>query len=303
MSDVGGTLSFDDVDPGRFVFPEVGRFVPMLDGTSTGAVLDAGLGWPAYALGLRRMISLASGEVMPVWRDRSAREVLGLSDPAQLTVLVGYGTDPLVELLWTRRKQLGFGQVLADQGWDLVLAPNFSMYGNQPRTEHLLNFRRNLLIAAELAGDGVPAVPNLYWFRLEDLDGIVSWVGDTHPVAVAINLQTFRTDPDWQSTALPGLTYLAAGFAEVSPTTRVVLNGASRADRIGTLVEFFGDRAVFVSQNPVQYARHGATMGPLGREDNHLPAAEAFASTVRFYGELINDLVSDRAAGLGDRGF
>jgi hypothetical protein len=164
MSDVGGTLSFDDIDPGRFVFPELGRFVPMLDGTSTGAALDDGLGWPAYALGLRRMISLATGEIMPVWRDRSARDVLGLTDSNQRTVLVGYGTDPLVELLWTRRKQLGFASTLAEQGWDLVLAPNFSMYGNQPRTEHLLNFRRNLLIAAELA-DASSSEPVLFSVR------------------------------------------------------------------------------------------------------------------------------------------
>lgn len=302
MADVGGTLGFDDIDPGRYRFPSLGRFVPMLDGTSTAAALDGDLRWPAYALGLRRMISLATGQVMPVWRDRTAREVLGLSEAGvsgsgQLTVLVGYGTDPLVELLWTRRRQLEFGSVLAGQGWDLVLAPNFSMYGNQPRTEHLLNFRRNLLIAAELAGEGVPAVPNLYWFRLEDLDRILGWITDTVPVAVAVNLQTFRTDPDWQTTALPGLTYLAMGLDDAGVSTRVVLNGASRADRIATLVALFGERCVFVSQNPVQYARHGAVMGARGREDKHLPVADAFTETVRFYASLINDLI---AAGDGE---
>ena len=44
------------------------------------------------------------------------------------------------------------------------------MYGNQPRAEHLLNFRRSLLIAAEMAAAGIPAVPNVYWYRVEDLD-------------------------------------------------------------------------------------------------------------------------------------
>ena len=50
---------------------------------------------------------------------------------------------------------------IASPVWDLVLGPNFSMFGNQPRAEHLLNFRRNLLLASEMAALGISAVPNL----------------------------------------------------------------------------------------------------------------------------------------------
>jgi hypothetical protein len=55
--------------------------------------------------------------------------------PGQLAVLVGYGLDPLVgygldplvEAVWTRKASLL--AELARQRWDLVLAPNYSMYG------------------------------------------------------------------------------------------------------------------------------------------------------------------------------
>jgi hypothetical protein len=97
-----------------------------------------------------------------------------------MAVLVGYGEDPLVEAFWARRAELDLVARLAEQRWDLVLAPNFSMYANQPRAEHLLNFRRNLLVAAELAAAGVPAVPNIYWARKEDLDRYLAWVADRH---------------------------------------------------------------------------------------------------------------------------
>jgi hypothetical protein len=50
---------------------------------------------------------------------------------------------------------------IARQGWDLVLAPNYSIYGNWPRTEHLLNMRRALLLCAEMCEAGILAVPNL----------------------------------------------------------------------------------------------------------------------------------------------
>lgn len=284
MTDVGGSFAFDDLPVSPVVWPAgLPRFIPMLDGTGTGAELDAGLRWPAYALGLRRMFSLATGEVMPVFRDRSAVDVLGV-DPGVLTVLVGYGTDPLVELLWSRRLDGRLAEAIAGQRWDLVLAPNYSMYGNQPRTEHLINMRRNLLITAEWAAVGVPAVANLYWFRVEDLERICGWISDTTPAAVATNCQTFRTDHDWHEFALPGLSYLAA---MTDPGVKVVLTGLSRVDRIATVLELFGDRLHVVSQNPIQYARHGAVMTPTGRVDAHATVPAAFAHTTRFYAGLL----------------
>jgi len=164
-----------------------------------------------------------------------------------------------------------------------VLTPNYSMYANQPRTEHLLNFRRNLLIATELADAGVAAVPNLYWFRKEDLDRYLDWCERTRPAAVATNLQTLRTEGDWDF-GLPGLTYLAQNLA---PSVAVIVTGASRRDRIGTLLELFGPRLHLVSQNAQQYARHGAQMTPSGRLDSPARVTDLFAANVRYYAGLL----------------
>ena len=106
------------------------------------------------------------------------------------------------------------------------------MYGNQPRAEHLINFRRSLMVAEELAAAGVAAVPNLYWFRREDLKRWVAWCEKAHPPAIALNLQTLRTDSEWQLMGLPGLSYLAA---QLPPGIAVIVNGSSRASRIATL--------------------------------------------------------------------
>jgi hypothetical protein len=87
-------------------------------------------------------------------------------------------------------------------------------------------------------------------------------MADVALAAVAVNLQTFRTQADWEQMALPGLTYLSTGMPEA---TRLVVTGTSRADRIAELGAQFGSRLILVSQNPLQYARHGAQMTPGGR--------------------------------------
>lgn len=283
MADVGGTFAFDDVTLEVAVPAGLPRFTPQVDGHDIPG-FDADLGWPAYGVGLRRVVSPATSGIVPKFAGRTAHAALGLRH-GQLAVLVGYGEDPLVERVWTRRHALI--PLLAAQAWDLVLAPNYSMYGNQPRAEQLLNFRRNLLIAADLAAAGVPAVPNLYWFRKEDLDRTLAWCDDVQPTAVAVNLQTFRTPADWEQMALPGLVYLAGRLAA---TTRVLLTGSSRADRIGVLRALFGDRLHMVSQNPQQYARHGALMTPAGRVDQPANVADLFAANVRYYAGLLDGL-------------
>ena len=253
-------------------------------------------------MGLRRVFSPDSLRLYPRYARVDAHQALGLR-PGQLAVLVGYADDPLVEAFWTRRRSLV--PAIAAQGWDLVLTPNYSLFGNQPRSEHLLNFRRNLLIAAEMAAEGVAAVPNLYWFRKEDLDRYLEWCERTRPPAVATNLQTLRTEGDWEF-GLPGLTYLALNLP---PSVRVVVTGASRRDRIGTLVELFGDRLHLVSQNAQQYARHGAQMTPSGRVDSPARATDLFAANVRYYAGLVESgagaaggLVEDAEWGDDDAG-
>lgn len=280
MADVGGTLFFDDIALDTRLPADLPRFTPQVDGHDI-ARFDRALAWPAYAVGLRRVFSPTSHRIYPRFADTTARQALGLAD-GQLAVLVGYGEDPLVEAFWTRRHQLI--PQLAEQQWDLVLACNYSMYGNQPRAEHLLNFRRNLLLAQQLCDAGVPAVPNLYWFRREDLDRYGAWLADTQPAAVAINLQTFRRDASWNDMALPGLAYLSL---LLPAHTRLIVTGTSRRERIAQLHALFGDRLHLISQNPQQYARHGAVMTAQGRVDVHAHDHDAFAASVRFYADLL----------------
>jgi len=279
MADIG-TFAFDDLAWPASGQVQLPAYVPQVDTKELGE-LNAGLEWSAFAVGLRRVFSPVTWQILPGYRDRTANEALGL-DAEVTTVLVGYGEDPLVEAFWTRRHDI-YTQIAAHQ-WGLVLSCNYSMYGNQPRTEHLLNFRRNLQIAVEMRDLGIKAAPNLYWFRLEDLKRLVSWVIDEDVDTVAINLQTFRTDNDWQRHALPGLLWLGR---MLPAETAVVITGSSRVDRIAQLGKIFGSRLGLIGGNALLYARHGAVMTVDGRDDVGARTADAFAHNVRFYADQV----------------
>ncbi|WP_410633866.1 hypothetical protein [Amycolatopsis sp. cmx-4-83] len=282
MRDVGGTLEFDDLAVGA-PLPSLPAFIPQIDGSSV-ADLDAVVRWPAYAVGLRRVFSPRIHSLYPRWTDgRTAAEIIEVPDTT-LTVLSGYGEDPLVEAFWTARHRDELITRIAALRFGLVLAPNYSIYGNWPRAEHLINMRRSLIVAAEFAAAGIPAVPNLYWYRLEDLRRLAGWAIETEPAAVAVNVQTVRETGNWQSWSLPGLSWLAENLP---PNLVVILNGLSRRDRIETALDLFGARLVVISQNPAQYALHGAVMTAAGRQDVHARIPDAFAHSVRFMASLL----------------
>ena len=286
VADVGGTFLFDDIPTPAALPAGLPGVIPVVDGVATD--LDARAKWPAYGIGLRRVYSPLTWEVKPLWKDATAHEALRVPDERKI-VLVGYGTDPLVEAFWTRRHRLY--EFLAKKQFDLVLAPNYSMYGSQPRAEHLLNFRRNLLVSAEMNAAGIPAVPNIYWFRKEDLDRYLSWAADVEPDVLAINLQTQRTKEDWEVMVLPGLSYLAS---ELDPKVKLIFNGTIRPDRLVTLIELFGlDRIVLLTQSPIQEGRHGKVIGPDGKIAVVKARPEdAFATSVANVSALLSSLSS-----------
>lgn len=278
----GGTMTFSGLHVGNPA-PDMPAFVPMTDGDDV-APLDEGLGWSAYAVGMRRVLSPRTGKIMPKLRGSTAHQAFAIPQESR-AVLVGYGEDPLVEAYWSGRHRDQLMHAIAAQKWDLVLTPNYSMYLNQPRFEHLLNYRRNLLIAAELADLGVATAPCLYWARLEDLERYTDWIADTQPKQIAVNLQTFRTAHDWDNLVVPGLAFLAG---TLPPDMPIWLVGASRADRISTLGNLFGSRVHLVAQNALQYARRGAVMTPEGRRDLHALTTDAFHANVRYYAGLLD---------------
>lgn len=284
MRDVGDTLEFDDVTIAGALPAGLPTFIPQVDGSGMSE-LDCALGWPAYAVGLRRVFSPATHSLYPRWTPtgRTAADIIGLPAGTR-TVLSGYGEDPLVEAFWTARHRDRLLETIAALRFDLVLACNYSIYGNWPRTEHLLNMRRALLLAAEFTAAGVTAIPNLYWFRLEDLQRYADWVAASPPPGIAINLQTVRENTNWDRWALPGLSWLAEN---VSADLPVILTGLSRADRIATATALFGSRLILISQNPAQYALHGAVMTPAGRDDRHARIPDAFAASVRYMASLL----------------
>ncbi len=275
VADAGGNLALGGA-PWPVRLPDnLPVFVPEVDGFKL-ADFDCGLEWPAYAVGLKRVVG-AKGALRPRWRGRGADEVLGLP-PGRRLLMLGFGRDELIERIWTFQHRRRFYDAVASLGFDLVAGMNYSVYGDQPRFEHLLNLKRSALAAERLAAAGVPAVPSVYWWRQADLDRWLEWIQATRIPMVAVNAQTFRTPAD-RDILFHGLAYLGC---RLPGGVTVLVSGLSRPDRV-RIVRRMLPRVIFASQHPWQMAWHGRVLGdsrPTGRG-----AVQLFRENVLRYAE------------------
>ena len=88
------------------------------------------------------------------------RKMFNLAPKTQI-VLRGVDEDESLERYWASRKRDALVERLQSLGPLLVIAPNFSHFGDVPRTDNLWNRRRQLLCIEEMAEVGMNVVPHL----------------------------------------------------------------------------------------------------------------------------------------------
>jgi len=173
---------------------------------------------------------------------RGVRGYFGLH-PGTKVALHFYAPDAVLERFWRVRRAL-YPALRAE--FDLVFAPNFSVYEDSPRLEHLVNIRRAAVVAAEMAAEGVPAVPDVGWYCREDLDRWAEWLAAAGFPAVAFSFQAVglknRAGGAWRG-YLAGLEHLAGRLPD---RAAFVLIGLSSRARLAEAARVLGGRRACV---------------------------------------------------------
>lgn len=173
---------------------------------------------------------------------RGVRGYFGLH-PGTKVALHFYAPDAVLERFWRVRRAL-YPALRAE--FDLVFAPNFSVYEDSPRFEHLVNIRRAAVVAAEMAAEGVPAVPDVGWYCREDLDRWAEWLAAAGFPAVAFSFQAVglknRAGGAWRG-YLAGLEHLAGRLPD---RAAFVLIGLSSRARLAEAARVLGGRRACV---------------------------------------------------------
>jgi len=90
---------------------------------------------------------------------------------------------------------------LSEYNFDYALAPNFSMYGNYPPLDRLVNLRRQFFMMERLQEYGVKVIPGVEIVRTIDMKRLAKWCRVNRPPMVFLNMTMRRehpTEKEWQ---------------------------------------------------------------------------------------------------------
>jgi Domain of unknown function (DUF4417) len=174
---------------------------------------------------------------------QAVRDLVGL-EPDQLLVLLLFGKDKFLERLWTDRHR--FLPELACGGFDLIVAPSYSLWEPRPRPEHLYALKRTLLVFKTLQELGSPVIPRVAWSVDSDAERLASWVTDNPALShVGIDLTTYGG-----ARAYAGQLELLKRFDRRSGTQlSYLVNGPSRLDRIQALYEAVSPERIHIANS------------------------------------------------------
>lgn len=143
-----------------------------------------------------------------VWRGEiDVREQFNLP-PRSKVALHLFVKDGYLDAFWKGRRE----KYPALRQFDAVFAPNFSVYEDAPRLEHLFNMRRAAVCIAEMAAAGAPVVPDVSWYCREDIERWAEFAAACGAGWVAFSFQSvgreLKGGSYWRS-LLFGLRFLA----------------------------------------------------------------------------------------------
>ncbi len=240
-----GQLDLGDLVARFEVAPALPAVVPVVEAS---ILVDAGLelaeGWPAWGVSIGRVHSVRTGRVWPAWADGGLAAALRAAG-ARLLVLEGVATDGRLAKAWP---SLRAGRT-AD-GVDVIVAPAWSVYDDDPRMEHLFAIRQSAVAATKISRSNRAAVvPTLHWQTRHDLDRQLAWVERGGGLAVGVDASTLHSAAGWLEVRA-ALAYVVASMPDVV----LHVSGPATAGRLEDLAELRG-RVVVHSGRPAALAR------------------------------------------------
>lgn len=218
--------------------PTLPAYIPTLPSRMHAEYNAADL--PYVAVHGGKFMSADGKRIAPRYLSDGVHKALGL-DPKTKTVLHFYVPDRTLEGFWQNRHQIY--PVLKEMGFSFIIAPNFSVYEDSPRLEHLFNIKRSAIVCSELLEHGINAVPDISWYEIKDLDRWAESINRSGVKLVSFSFQCVggkRSSSAWRGYCA-GLRYLCESMGE---DVSVIVVGIAAVSRLKEVISIAGNRDI-----------------------------------------------------------
>ena len=213
-------------------------------------------------------------------------------DPRTKGVLEFYVKDRTLEGLWDKRKDIY--PVMKEMAFTKVISPNFSVYEDAPRVDHLYNIKRTTMVYNEMLDSGITAVPDVSWFNRDDLDRWCDEINKNNVKCISFSFQvvdvSLKPSNIWRNYLL-GFRYLCRN---IKKDVRVIVAGLVSPFRIYEVYKASdGQRIHILNQSAYVQSRRGMA-SDTRRQDRDLPFDSLLGRNISYFNRIYAEM--DEAA-------
>jgi hypothetical protein len=200
-------------------------------------------------------------------------------------ILEFYIKDRQLEGFWEKRKSLY--KSIKNLGFEYVITPNFSLYSDSTRLEHLYNIKRSEIVYNEMLDNGINAILDMSWFSKIDLDRRIEEINKNKIKIVAYSFQNvgvkLKSSTDWKYN-LMGLKYLANN---INHKIDILLSGIASPYRLIDIYRAIGkeNRIIILNQTAFIQSRKGI-ISETQNKNYDLSFDEIFLKSINYYNDI-----------------
>lgn len=230
--------------------------------------------------------------VRKIYRENGFKKALNLNKACK-GILEFYVKDRTLEGIWKSREQL-YSQI-KEQEFEAVIAPNFSLYEDAPRIEHLYNIQRSITVYNELINYGINAIPDIAWYNINDLDFWIEQINMSGCKVIAFSFQVvdvkLKASNNWKN-YLAGFKYLCK---QIKGKIKIIVVGLNSETRISAIKQAITENITIHILNQSAYVQSQRGMCSEGRvQDIKTDKHSLLCKNIKYFNNIYFDLNNGR---------
>lgn len=203
-------------------------------------------------------------------------------------ILEFYVKDRTLEGFWDNRGEIY--ENLKKLNFLGVISPNFSVYEDAPRMDHIYNIKRSTVVYNEMLDKGINAIPDVSWYNINDLDHWIEEVNLRGIKLLAFSFQVvdviLKASNLWKSYLL-GFQYLCKN---IDPGVKIIIAGMTSHRRVEEVHRAAVGQSLYVlNQSAFLQSRRG--MLSEGRvSDTRTNVNVLFEKNVLYFNKVYDEL-------------
>lgn len=236
------------------------------------------------------MFSSNGENVARVYRENGLQGTLNLENNVR-GVLQFYVKDRTLEGIWDKRKSI-INQ-LKEFPWAAVISPNFSVYEDTPRMDHLYNIKKSSVVYNEMLDAGLPALPDISWYNKADLREWIREINKNDIKCISFSFQTVGTDLRASNTFLNYLMGFKYLTDQISPEVEIILAGVASPARVQVIWNVCKNRISILNQSAYVHSRRGILSETGKKVPDTIGKNEILLRNINFYDQAYTKIIEE----------